>query len=141
MDRLTKIQRSELMSSVRTAGTDIEKELSRCVRPLWRKERYRKNPKNILGKPDLLFSGSKLLIFADGDFWHGKDFEKWRKKISSFWRKKIASNIERDRKQNKILKKQGYKVLRFWGSYIKKNPEKVIEKIRENIKKKRYVTS
>ncbi len=134
MDRHTEEQRSFNMSRVRVRDTDIEFALQKLIKPFWKKEHYRKNVKELPGKPDIVFSKSKIIIFADGDFWHGKNFEKWRKKIPSFWRKKIASNIERDRKQNKILKKQGYRVLRFWGSYIKKNPRKLIVKIRDNIK-------
>jgi DNA mismatch endonuclease (patch repair protein) len=71
------------------------------------------------------------VIFADGDFWHGKDFKKWKSKIPVFWRKKIATNILRDRFQDKALRKAGYRVLRFYGSKIKRNPEyikKIIEK-------------
>lgn len=134
MDIFSKKKRSELMAKVRTAGTDIEEHLSECVRPFWRRERYRKNPKNVLGKPDIYFSKSKLVIFADGDFWHGRGFSKWKNGVPEFWRKKITSNIERDKRQNKILKKQGYRVLRFWGSYIKKNPKKVTDKIERVLK-------
>lgn len=133
MDRLTKEQRSALMARVRTANTDIENLLSECVRPFWEKERYRKNPKNITGKPDIVFPKSKVIVFADGDFWHGKDFEKWKDGIPPFWRKKIASNIKRDNEQNRLLRREGYGVLRFWGSSIKKNPKKVTDKIQRKL--------
>ena len=136
MDRHTKEQRSFNMAQVRVCDTDIELILQKIIRSLWKIKRYRKNVKNLPGKPDIVFPKSKIVIFADGDFWHGKDFKKWKRKISPFWQKKIASNMERDGKQNKALKKQGYRVLRFWGSYIKKNPEKVIGKIQKNINQK-----
>ena len=134
MDRFSKEERSILMSKVRVTGTDIERHLLRYVKPLWVKERYRKNLRTLPGKPDVVFLKSKVAVFADGDFWHGKDFGKWGKKIPTFWQKKIASNIARDLAQTKALKKQGYKVVRFWGSVIKKNPQIIIVKIERTLK-------
>lgn len=125
MDRLTKKKRSLLMKKIGTKNTDIEKLLGQIVKPFWKIERYRKNTKTITGKPDIVFPKSKVVIFADGDFWHGKDFKKWKSKIPGFWRKKIAGNIKRDQVQTKILRKAGYRVIRFYGSKIKRNPEYV----------------
>ena len=91
------------------------------------------NAKHLPGKPDILFSKSKIAIFADGDFWHGKNFNEWKKRVSPFWRTKIAKNMERDKKQTNSLKNQGYRVIRFWGSIIKKHPENVTRKIEKLI--------
>ncbi|MDP3875202.1 MAG: very short patch repair endonuclease [bacterium] len=133
MDRLSKQQRSALMAKVRIKDTDIEKLLGEIIRPFWKKERYRKNVKNLPGKPDIVFPESKLAIFADGDFWHGKDFKKWESGIPAFWRKKIAGNILRDRLQDKALQKAGYCVLRFYGSKIKQNSQLVHNAIRRGL--------
>ena len=132
MDRLTKTERSILMAKVGTKNTDIEKQLCDIVRPFWKTERYRKNVKTLLGKPDIVFAKNKIVIFADGDFWHGKDFKKWKSKIPVFWRKKIAANILRDRFQDKALRRAGYRVLRFYGSKIKRNPEYIAKIIGKN---------
>ena len=43
--------------------------------------------------------------------------------------KKIESNIQRDKIVNKILKKQGWKVLRFWGRDIQKHLPECVNKI------------
>lgn len=125
MDRLTKKERSVLMSRVRVKDTDIEKILIGIVRPFWKRERYRRNVKNLPGKPDVVFSRLKVVIFADGDFWHGKNFKKWKAEIPAFWQKKIAGNIKRDCLQNRELRKAGYCVHRFYGSKIKQSPEYV----------------
>lgn len=134
MDILSKKARSALMSKIKTRGTDIELSLNRSIRPLWKKERYRKNPKNLPGKPDVVFPKSRIAIFADGDFWHGRAFQKYRNKLSKFWKEKIRSNIMRDRQQVIALKKMGFKVMRFWGTEIKKNPEAIAGRIRKLIK-------
>ncbi len=117
------------MAKVGTKNTDIEKLLAEIVRQFQRKERYRKNVTTLPGKPDIVFSVSKVAIFADGDFWHGRGFGKWKSDVPAFWRKKIAGNIRRDRLQSRALRKAGYRVLRFYGSKIKRNPEYVAKKI------------
>lgn len=76
MDRLSRRQRSALMAKVRIKDTDIERLLGEIIRPFWKKERYQKNVIRLPGKPDVVFPESKIVIFADGDFWHGKDFKK-----------------------------------------------------------------
>ena len=133
MDRFSKQQRSVLMAKVRVKDTDIEKLLGNIVKPFWKKERYRKNVRSLPGKPDIVFPESKIAIFADGDFWHGKDFKKWKSEVPVFWRKKIAGNIFRDRLQDKALRKAGYRVLRFYGSKIKRNSQLVHNAIRRSL--------
>lgn len=133
MDKLSKKERSELMSRVRISGTDIEEKLLKLVKLLWKIERYRKNVKKLPGKPDIVFLKSKIAIFADGDFWHGRNFKKWRKKVPKFWLDKITNNMERDLRQTKELKKMGYKVLRFWGSDIKKSSKVISKKIKNKL--------
>lgn len=134
MDIISKKQRSSLMAKVRVKDTDIERILGDLVKPFWKRERYRKNVKTLPGKPDIFFPKSGVAIFADGDFWHGKDFKRWKSKITVFWRKKIAGNIRRDRRQDRLLRKAGYRVIRFYGTKIKRNPKYVKEIIRKNLK-------
>ena len=133
MDRLSKQQRSVLMAKVRVKDTDIEKLLGDIVKPFWKEERYRKNVKSLPGKPDIVFPESRIAIFADGDFWHGKDFKKWKSEVPVFWRKKIAGNILRDRLQDRKLRKAGYRVVRFYGSKIKRNSQFVHSAIRRKL--------
>ena len=129
MDIFSKKERSAIMSRVKSSGTNIELRLLGCVRPLWKIERYRRNAKNVPGKPDIVFPRSKIAVFADGDFWHGRNYERESRGYKKFWRNKIAINIERDTKVNKRLRKEGWKVLRFWKTGILKDPEKCAQKI------------
>jgi len=92
---------------------------------LWdRGIRYRKNCKDIIGKPDIVFKGKKVAVFCDSEFWHGYDWENRKDSIGTnrdFWINKIERNIQRDNEVNESLKKDGWIVLRFWGKQIKKN--------------------
>jgi len=84
--------------------------------------RFRRHYK-IYGKPDIAFPRENLAIFIDGDFWHGYNWES-KKEIPPkvFWQSKIRQNIKRDRKVNKQLFRQGWKVMRIWEHTVKKNP-------------------
>jgi DNA mismatch endonuclease, patch repair protein len=122
MDKISKSQRSNNMRAIRSKDTSIELMLRK---ELWRRGlRYRVNCKSVYGKPDILFIKAKVAIFCDGDFWHGKDynegkFVKFENK--EYWNDKIKKNITRDLQVNQALVNQGYVVLRFWESDIKKD--------------------
>lgn len=105
---------------------------------LWAKGlRYRICPTNIIGKPDIVFISKRIAIFIDGDFWHGGQWVK--RKLTSledqfqgtptqnYWLKKIRRNMERDCHITSKLTSEGWTVLRFWESDIKKNLEGCVQ--------------
>lgn len=130
MDNHTPEQRRKNMQAIRSSGSKIETLLAKA---LWAEGyRYRKNCKNILGKPDIVLRKYRLVIFCDSEFWHGKNWNKQKSSVHThkkFWNEKIKKNILRDRLVNKTLSKQGWKVLRFWGKEIEKNLEKCLFRI------------
>ena len=138
MDKLSPEQRRKNMQAVKNKGTKIELTLGRL---LWNAGfRYRKNEKKVFGKPDFVFKKMKIAIFCDGEFWHGKDWEvrKYDHKTNQkFWFTKIEQNIERDKRVNEQLQKQGWTVLRFWESEIEKQPDSCIEKIKKSMAEKK----
>lgn len=67
--------------------------------------------------PDFYLPDYRLAIYADGDYWHNLQIVKIR-----------------DERQNKILKLNGYQVLRFWEHEIKESTVNCINKIKECIK-------
>lgn len=74
MDRLTKEQRHRNMSNIKNKDTSIEIKLRKA---LWEKGyRYRKNYNKLPGKPDIVLTKYKIVIFCDSEFFHGKDWEK-----------------------------------------------------------------
>jgi DNA mismatch endonuclease (patch repair protein) len=95
------------------------------AKALWTKGyRYRKNDKTVFGKPDFTFKKYKIAVFVDSEYFHGKDWDINKKRIKTnrkFWWNKIETNIRRDIEVNKILKEEGWKILRFWSLDIKKN--------------------
>lgn len=50
-----------------------------------------------------------------------------------FWKNKILRNHERDREVTAQLKRNGWRVLRFWETEIKRNLPTCINEIEQNI--------
>jgi len=138
MDVLTPEQRRRNMQAIRGKDTKIEIILRK---KLWEKGyRYRKNYKNLPGKPDIVFVNLKIAIFCDSEFWHGYNWEEKKKRLGTnreFWIHKIETNMERDKKVNEELISKGWIVLRFWETEIKKNLNECIQKIEEAIQQRK----
>lgn len=116
----TNPERSRLMSRIRAKDTEPEIKLRKFLWGLG--IRYRKNVKKLPGNPDIVVSKYKLVVFIDGEFWHGYNWGEKRDRIKSnrgFWVPKIERNIQRDQINNKILEEQGWTVFRFWANQIK----------------------
>jgi DNA mismatch endonuclease (patch repair protein) len=133
MDRLTKEERSANMSKIRSKDTLPE---IRIRKTLWRMGyRYRLHCKQLPGKPDIVITKQKIIIFVHGCFWHRHEncIEASRPKTNSeYWETKIAKNIERDKKHQEEIKQMGYKIFIIWECEVKKNIEentKMLEKL------------
>jgi DNA mismatch endonuclease (patch repair protein) len=97
-------------------------------RELWRRGlRYRKNVSGLPGKPDIVFTGARVAVFCDGDFWHGREWGLLSAKLgkgtnSAYWIAKIGANLERDQRTTKLLQRAGWYVIRLWETDIKRDP-------------------
>lgn len=87
---------------------------------------------SLFGKPDFLFRAARLAIFVDGCFWHGcLKHSKVPRNNRPFWLKKLEGNKKRDRMVNRVLRSQGWRVLRIWEHELSlKNQHRCIAKIR-----------
>jgi DNA mismatch endonuclease (patch repair protein) len=116
------------MQAVKGKNTSLERTLSSAFhRRGWR---YRRNYALLPGKPDFVFTKARVIVFVDGDFWHGWRYPQWKHKLSDFWRAKIERNRARDRRNFQRLRRQGWTVLRLWGHDVEKNLEASVERVR-----------
>lgn len=131
MDNLTKKQRSYCMSRCKGKDTSLEK----LVRSALHKRglRFRKHNTKLPGKPDIIFPREKLVVFLDGDFWHGYRFPQWEKTLAKFWRNKIGETRKRDQRNFAKLRRMGWRVIRIWEHSIKNDLDKVVTKICEEV--------
>ncbi len=114
-DVLTKEQRHKNMSAIRGAHTKPEM----VVRSLahWLGYRFRLHRKDLPGKPDLVFVARRKVVFVHGCFWHLHDCKYGSVTPATnpeFWQNKRTSNVERDARNLKALKKDGWRVLVVW---------------------------
>ena len=125
----------KIMSAIHSKDTRPELLLRHA---LWRRGlRYRVSVKTLPGKPDIVFTRAKIAIFCDGDYWHGHNWalrgipslEDELAGYSEYWQNKIKYNIKRDKENTVKLEDDGWTVLRFWESDIKKNIDKCVDEI------------
>ncbi|MBE3142019.1 MAG: DNA mismatch endonuclease Vsr [Thermoplasmata archaeon] len=123
----TKAQRSYNMSRIRGKWTEQEKLVHNFLKG--HKIKHRMHPK-ITGNPDIFLPDKKLVVFLDGCFWHACP-SCYRKPASNvkFWTEKIRRNKKNDKNVNRILKKEGYSVVRIWECQMKKEFEDALSEI------------
>ena len=132
VDVHTREQRSYNMSMIRGRDTKPEVTLRKLL-SLNGIRGYRIKSK-LHGKPDLVFSKYKLVVFIDGCFWHRcKKCFIQPDKNKLFWKKKINRNVERDKQVNKLLRRDDWKVLRFWEHLLRKNPHLAYKRINKEL--------
>lgn len=130
-DVFSRRKRSDVMSRIRGRGNRAT-ELFLCS--LFRKHSvkgWRRHLK-LPGTPDFAFPSEKVVIFADGCFWHGcAPCSKGRKPVnnSRYWSDKIEANRRRDRRADRALRSCGWTVIRVWEHALERTPENAISKI------------
>ncbi|MCM1305023.1 MAG: very short patch repair endonuclease [Lachnospiraceae bacterium] len=124
------------MSRIKGKDTGIEVALRKA---LWAKGyRYRKNCRDLPGRPDIVLPKYRIAIFCDGEFFHGKDWEILKPRLAAgknpdYWIPKIERNIERDREKEQELFFADWTVIRFWGKDILKKTDECVRIIEECI--------
>ena len=114
-DVLTPEQRSFNMSRIRSRDTRPEMIVRSIVHGLG--FRYRLHKKDLPGKPDLVLVRHRKVIDVHGCFFHMHNCP-YGKVVpatnAEFWRTKRESNLNRDRRNVKLLKDSGWQVLIVW---------------------------
>ena len=136
MDTFSKSKRSDIMSKV--SGKDTKPEIIVRKFLFLRGFRYRKNVKDLQGKPDIVLPKYKTIIFIHGCFWHGHENCEAAKLPTSnidYWTKKISSNVVRDINNKKLLQDLGWNVIVLWECELKvKNREKRLRLLIDDIR-------
>lgn len=102
------------MASIRSTNTKVERLVFSHLRA--QKIYFRRHYRHAPGIPDVAVPHKKLAVFIDGDFWHGRNYNKRTANLSEYWKAKIAGNLRRDKSNRAALRRAGWKVLRIWES-------------------------
>lgn len=133
-EKISVEKRSQIMKSVKSKDTKIEI----AVRKKFYNSgiRYRKNNKSIMGTPDISIKKYKIAVFINGCFWHGHDNCKKAtipKTRTEYWTKKISDNKARDKKTIQYLEGEGWHVYTLWECELKRNFDKYVEEVLEDV--------
>ncbi len=109
--------RSKQMALVRHKDTKPELRVRRFLHAAGL--RYRLHDKRLPGKPDLVFSSRRVVIFVHGCFWHQHPdpackLARLPKSRLEFWGPKLFGNAERDRVIACALETAGWSVFTVW---------------------------
>lgn len=86
--------------------------------------------RDLPGRPDFVFRDQRIVVFVDGDFWHGWRFPAWRHKLSERWEEKIHKNRCRDARNHRRLRRSGWLVIRLWEHQVAQDLESCINRVR-----------
>jgi len=128
-DVFSRAKRSLIMSRIRSRGNKTT-ELRFIL--LLRKYKIRgwRRGVNLPGQPDFTFQAQKIVVFVDGDFWHGNPRTfRFPSTNSKYWREKILRNRRRDSAINKALKLRGWTVVRVWESSLLKAEKRIARQL------------
>lgn len=132
---------SERMKRVKRKGTLLESSMAKILKNLGIKYEFQPD---IFAHPDFRIKNTKILIFCDSSFWHGRRPRELNGKAfrrnKAFWVKKLNENKKRDASNNYKLRRSGWSVHRFWDTDVLTKIDKVerrIERIVENHGKKK----
>ena len=130
-DRITSEQRSKVMSKIKSKSKLEDLVAHELFR---RGVRYRRNNRQLLGKPDISISKYKIVIFIDSCFWHCCPVHGTRPKSNvDFWNKKLNRNVEKAIEVNKFYEFNNWNILRIWEHDIKDDFDNTIDRIMEFI--------
>lgn len=111
--------RSALMARIRGKNTTPELLLGRELARYGL--RWESHAKDLPGRPDFVFRRRRVVVFVDGDFWHGWRLPAWLDKLTAKWAAKITANRLRDRRIHRLLRRSGWCVLRIWEHQIERD--------------------
>lgn len=127
-------QRSKIMSKIKGKNTKPELAFRKALYAAG--YRYRIDYKKLIGKPDIVLKKYKTVIFIDGEYWHGYNWEERKPKVKTnreFWIAKIERNIQRDQEVNRELDLLEYKVFRFWETEINKELDRCLAEVIQHL--------
>ncbi|HMN39062.1 MAG TPA: very short patch repair endonuclease [Hyphomicrobium sp.] len=123
------LSRSEIMSRIRSSDTSPE----RSVRSALHRAgiRFRKNARELPGKPDIANQSKRWAIFIHGCFWHAHQncrLASSPKTNKKYWRSKLSKNVARDEEMQNHLRGMGYEVFVVWECETR-DPEALCNRI------------
>jgi len=129
-DIVSKEQRSKIMRAVKSKGNrSTELRLIQLFREHDIKG-WRRNYK-LEGNPDFVFPKLRIVVFADGCFWHGHNCRNTKPAANAeYWQRKKQRNVERDHQVTQTLTQKNWHVIRIWECEIQRGATEELQIIK-----------
>lgn len=144
MDIVNKDRRSEMMAGIKNRNTQPERLMRSALHQLGFRFRLQSS-KTLPGKPDIVLTKYKAVVFVNGCFWHRHPNCKYAympKSHVKFWKHKFSENLERDIKVQRSLRRIGWRTFVVWECQTSKSEviaKRIGRTIRGDRKKRRPV--
>lgn len=127
-DNLSKDDRRKNMRAIHSKNTKMEEKVAK---ELWRRGvRFRRNVKDLFGKPDISIKRYKVVVFLDSCFFHVCPVHcNVPETNKDYWVAKLYQNAKRDLKVNNYYYDKGWNLIRIWEHQVKEDFEKTIQGI------------
>lgn len=71
--------------------------------------------RGLRSRADVVFGPARVAVYVDGCFWHSCPEHGTKPKANAdWWEQKLKRNRERDAKTDRVLRENGWKVVRIW---------------------------
>lgn len=137
---MTYIDRSKMMATIRGKDTSIELRVRKCL--YQHGFRYRKNVKELAGRPDIVIDKYRVVIFVNECSWHHHHNCRFATMLNTrkeYWIPKIVRNMDNDVEHYNQLIQMDYRVVVVWECEIKDVFEYRMEQLVEEIKSEEYI--
>lgn len=93
--------------------------------------------KHFKARPDFVFAVKRVVLFVDGCFWHDcKQHGRGHRVLTDYWRAKLNANKLRDRRNARLLRRSGWRVIRVWEHALS-SPEPIVSLLRQALNSSR----
>lgn len=134
MDHVPKAKRSLMMRGIKGKDTAPEMIVRSAAHRMGL--RFRLHKAGLPGRPDLVFSRWRTVVFVNGCFWHRHPSCKRTtvpKTNRGFWSAKFSANVARDKRNYALLEEQGWQVAVIWQCQCR-TVETASEALRSNFR-------
>lgn len=122
------------MSRIRGFDTKVEVKLRTALQK--KRLRFKANVQSLPGRPDFVFQRARLIVFVDGNFWHGFRYPQWKGRLSAFWQAKIERNRARDIRNHRKLRRAGWRVIRLWEHQVMRDVDGCADRVVREVRRK-----
>lgn len=119
MDVLTPAQRQLNMSRIRSRDTQPELLIRRGLHA--QGFRFRLHHRHLPGRPDLVLTRHRTVVFVNGCFWHshGCHISRMPEMRREYWQPKLDRTVDRDRDAASVLRTRGWRIVTVWECAVR----------------------